>query len=125
MEAVGVEESEACEVAGHAELFGGRGQEQEAGDDLAEGFNHGVLGAGGFGSPAEVMGFVDDEEIPSGGDGLFASARCCSEETEAGDDELVVEEGIGLGTAGFDGRAAFLVEDVEQRLKRRSSSTNH
>ncbi len=111
--AVGVEEAEAAEVAFEAELLGGGGEEEDGGDGGGEAGGEVVGGTGGF----EVVRFVDDEEVPTGGDGLVAALGGIREEGGAGDDELAVEKGVGSRVAGFDGDDAFLVEEVEEEVE--------
>jgi hypothetical protein len=65
----------------------------------------------------EVVGFIDDDEVPAGVDGLPASFSVLAEELDATEDELVIEEGVGVGMPLFDGQAAFLIEDGGVEVK--------
>jgi hypothetical protein len=53
-------------VAVGAELLGGGGEEEEAFDFGGELVNDLIFGAGLVGVPLEVVGFVNDEEVPAG-----------------------------------------------------------
>lgn len=115
--AVGVEEAEAGEVAVGTELLGGGGEEEEAWGLGGEFFDDLVVGAGGVGVPFEVVGLIDDEEVPGGFEGLGGAFFRCGEKVEAGEDELGVEEGVGGVVVGFDGLAAFFVEEAEEEVE--------
>ena len=110
-----IEEAEAGEVSGEAELGGRGGEEEETGGFAGELFDELVVGAGVFWSPAEVVGFVHDDEIPAGLDGLGAAGGGVGsgEVGDAGEAELAGEERVFTGLGGFDGEAAGFVEDGE------------
>jgi hypothetical protein len=115
--AVGVEQAEAGEVAFGPELLRGGGEQEEARDARGEGLDEGILGAWGEGMPGEVMGLIDDEQIPPGLERLFGPAGLGAEEGEAAEDELAIEEGIGIGLGGFDRLAAFGVKEAEEQVE--------
>ena len=113
----GVEEAEAGEVTGEAELSGRGGEEEKAGGAFGEFLDEGVLGAGGVGRPLEVVGFVDDDEIPAGGDGLGAALLDVGEEGDAREGELGGVEGIFIGIARLNVAETDLVEDREPEIE--------
>src|SRR3989442_1466930 len=64
-----------------------------------------------------MMGFINDEDVPLGGQGLLNSLLIPCEQAHAAQYELTVEEWILSGIGGFDGLASFLVEDVEPEIE--------
>lgn len=98
--AVGIEEAEAGEVAFGAELLGGGGEEEEPGNGAGDGFDEKVGGAGTFGRPFEMVGFVDDDEIPAGVDGGKGKRGMVEEGLDTGDDEGQFSEGGFFGGGG-------------------------
>ena len=117
MEPRRVQQPQAREVAGHSQLLRRRGEQQEIGRFPAEGFDHRVVTADRVRRPAEMMGLVDDDHIPAGIKRLLEPLFIPGEETPAREDELVVEERIGLRVGRLDRGAAFLVEDVEPEIE--------
>jgi hypothetical protein len=115
--AVGVEEAEAGEVAVGAELLGSGGKEEKALDFGGELFDDLVFGAGLVGVPLEVVGFVNDEEIPAGFEDLGGAGFGGGEEGEAGEDELGIQEGVDAFVVVFDGLAAVLVKEAEEEIE--------
>ena len=113
----GIEEAQAREVAGEAELSGRGGEEQEARCALRECFDERVLGAGGVGCPLEVMRLVDDDEVPAGGEGLFAALLDVGEESDARESELGAVERIFSRIAGLDVVEADFVVDGEPEIE--------
>src|SRR5690606_27197634 len=75
VETVGVEQAQACEVAVLAQLLGGGGQQQYAGDDLGQLLDQRVLRADLVFVPHQVVRLVDHQQVPAGGEqrvlGLF------------------------------------------------------
>ena len=117
MEARGVEQAQTREVARHAELLGSGREEKQARGTATQGLNRFILRAHRLRGPAEVMGLIHDENVPSRGDGLLGPPVVAGEEAQTGEDELVLGEGIRLGPRLFDrGAPAFIVDmkpDVE------------
>ena len=64
MPAVGVKQAQATEVPGAAQLLRGRGQQQDPGGPRRQGRHQVVFRAGGGLRPAQVMGLVDDQQVP-------------------------------------------------------------
>ena len=110
----GIEEAEAGEVSAGSGLLGGAAEEEESGDVGGEAFDEGEAAGVGF---AEVMGFVDDEEVPGGGESLALAARAVGEEGKGADEELAIEEGVAAFGAVFDGGAAGFVEEAEAEVE--------
>ena len=110
----GVEQAEAGEVARGSSLLGRAAEEEKAGDFLREALDHREGAAAGF---AEVVGFVDDEEVPGGGEGLASPERVEGEEVEGAEEELAVEEGVAAFGAVFNGGAAGFVEEAEAEVE--------
>ncbi len=59
-----VEQAKTGKVALGSELLGSCGKEQNGGKLLSEAFHDLVGGAGELGCPFEVMGFVDNQQVP-------------------------------------------------------------
>ena len=113
--ALGVEQAEAGEVSLEAELLRGGGEEEQPGNGSGKGFDEGIFG-GGFGrGPAEMVGFIDDEQVPTRLTGLIGALGIRGEEVEGADHELAVEKGIRAG--GVEREAALLVENTEGHLE--------
>ena len=117
VETLEVEQAETREMAGFTELLRGGGDEEDVGSFGREGFDQVVFGAGLLRGPAEVMGFIDDEEVPIGRGGLGEAVGTLAEKIDAGDDELVVLERVGFGIVFLDGFAAFFIEDGEPKVE--------
>ena len=62
--AVGIEQPQAAEVAGSAQLLRRGGQQQDPGHPRREGRHQVVFRAGGGLGPAQVVGLVDDQQVP-------------------------------------------------------------
>ena len=62
--AVWVKQAQAAEVARAAQLLWGRGQQQHPGGPLRQGRHQVIFRAGGGLRPAQVMGLVDDQQVP-------------------------------------------------------------
>ena len=69
-EAHGIEQAQAGEVAGFAELLGRGGEEKNARHCASERFDDAIFGAGKIRAPLQVMRLVDDQDVPTGGEGL-------------------------------------------------------
>ena len=69
----GIEEAQACEVTGEAELRRGGGEEEQAGAAPGELLDERVFGADGIGRPREVVRLINDDDVPTGGEGLVAA----------------------------------------------------
>ncbi len=115
--AVWVEEAEAGEVAVGAQLLGRGGEEEEAFDFGGELLDDLVFGAGLVGVPLEVVGFVNDEEIPAGFEDLGGAGFGGGEKGEAGEDELGIEEGVDAFVVVLNGLAAVFVKETEEEIE--------
>ena len=115
--AIGVEEAEAGEVPLLAELLWSGGEEEDGGGVCGEGVDEFVSFAGVFRRPIEVVGFIDNEKIPVGFEGLGDSLGVGEEEVGGAEDELVFEEGIEFGILRGDGLASFFIEDGEGEIE--------
>ena len=112
-----IQEAQAGEVALGAELLGRGGEQQQGRGGRGEAFDEGVLGAGGVGRPLQVVGLVDDKQVPAGSHGLLSARRVVCEKGDAADDQLAVQKGVGLGLVAFDGRAAVCVKQAEEQVE--------
>ncbi len=68
--AVGIEQAKAGEVAFSPELLRCGGEQQDARHTLGDGLDDLVGGAGRFDGPLEVVGLIDDEQVPRAIGGL-------------------------------------------------------
>ena len=68
VEAVRIEQAQAREVAVLAELLRGRGEQQDAWNDLRQLLDQRVFGADLVLVPDQVVGFVDHQQVPAGGE---------------------------------------------------------
>jgi len=64
-----------------------------------------------------VVGFVDDDHVPSGVDGLLAALVGIGEEGYGAEDPLLVEEGVASGVAFLEFVAAGFVVDAEPEVE--------
>ena len=55
-----------------------------------------------------MMRFIHDKHVPAGGQRLGHAPFVAGEETDAGEHQLIVEEGIGLGVRSLDGVTALV-----------------
>ncbi|MCY1401764.1 hypothetical protein D9M71_168870 [compost metagenome] len=94
VETVRVEQAQAREVAFQAQLFRGGGQQQHAGDDFGQLLHQAVFGAGLFRVPDQVVGFVDHQQVPAGGEGGILGAFAVLQPFKGNQGELGVLEGV-------------------------------
>ena len=66
----GVEQAQAREVPAQAKLFRRGREQQQARRARRQRFNQGITRAGEFGGPDQVVGFVHQQQVPAGGQGL-------------------------------------------------------
>ena len=99
------------------ELLGGRRKKKDRGDFLRQAFHHLVGRTGVPGCPFEVMGFVDDQEVPIGIKHLGVPFRGTGQVVQAYANNLTVEKGVGVRVGAFDRLAAFFVEETSQQVK--------
>ena len=99
------------------ELLGGGGQKQEAFVLSGEGFDGLIDRAGSRFSPFQVVGFIDDEEVPACFDGLLQTDRGVRQERCGAEDELVIQEGIGVRLVLVDGLATGFVEEIDPEVE--------
>ena len=100
-----------------AQLLGRRGQQRDAGCLRRQCLDCEIFGAGGLGRPFQVVRFVHDQHVPACRQCLLEPLRPMREPAERDDRELLILERVVAGFVGFDGRAAFLVEDREGELE--------
>ncbi|MNZ35213.1 hypothetical protein D3C78_526040 [compost metagenome] len=102
VEAVRVEQAQAGEVAFQAELLGGGGEQQHAGDAGGQFLDQAVFGAGAFRMPDQVVGFVDHQQVPFGVQHGLLGAHVVTQPVEGDQRQLAVLErvvGIALDEA--------------------------
>ena len=113
----GVEQAETGEVALGPELLGSGSKEEDGGNPLSQAFHDLVGSAGELGCPFEVVGLVDNQEIPLGIEHLSVAVGRGSQIIETDADDLTVEKGIGIGVGSFDGLAAFLIKQTGDQVE--------
>src|SRR5204862_535457 len=64
-----------------------------------------------------MMGFIDDKDVPTGGQSLFNSLLVRFEEVDTAKHELAFQERVVSGIDLFDCLASFFVENVEPKIK--------
>ncbi|KAF1068543.1 MAG: hypothetical protein GAK45_01330 [Pseudomonas citronellolis] len=111
METVRVEQAQAREVAVQAELFRGCGEQQHAGNDLGQLFDQAVLGAGLFRVPDQMVGLVDHQQVPTGGEQRILGTLVTLDPLQGDQGQLAVFERVA-GVA-FDETLAVEQGDVE------------
>ncbi|MNO70921.1 hypothetical protein D3C76_618200 [compost metagenome] len=94
METIGVKQAQAREVAVLAQLFGGRGQQQDAGNGLGQLLDQGVLGAGLVFVPDQVVGFVDHHQVPARGKQRVLGLFVLGQPLQRHQRQLCVFEGV-------------------------------
>ncbi len=104
-----------------AELLRGRGEQQDAGNDLRQLLDQRVFGADLVLVPDQVVGFVDHQQVPAGGEQGVLGAFVFLQPLQGDQGQLGVLEGI----AGIAFGEALLSNRATCRLKRRRISTNH
>ncbi len=116
-EAIRVKQAQACEVAHLSELFRCGGQQQYTACIAGQLFHQLILGAGGFGRPAQVVCFIDNQQIPFTSHGLFGILRVVSQELQAAQHQLFAVEGV-VGVIFFDnGLTALGIEHAEEQVE--------
>jgi len=115
--AVGIKQAEAGEVACSTELLWRGREQQHTRNALGDGFDDLIGDSRRFDGPFEVVGFIHDEEIPTGISGLPRTFGRAAEQRERAEDDLAVEEGIALGITGLDGGTAFFIEEAEHEIE--------
>src|SRR5881396_2683681 len=104
-------------MARDAELIRSRGEQKKPRCLAAQRFNQRILRADVFRGPAEMVGFVNNENVPAGRYGLLSPVLILYEQADAAQQKLIVEKGILAGISSFNGLASFLVEDVEPQIE--------
>ena len=64
-----------------------------------------------------MVGFIDDDEVPAGGDELGEAALVAGGEGGAAEHELVAGEGVFAGLGGFGFEAAGFIKNAEPEVK--------
>ena len=113
---VRVEQAQAGEVTFGPQLLGGCGEQNHPGRGAGEGVDQLVSGAGRLGTPGQMVGFVDDEQIPSGGDYLGQPVGVAQQKLRAAHDALFVEKRV-VFVVGFHRGTARFIEDAEDQRK--------
>ena len=106
VETIRIEQAQAREVAVLAELLRGRGEQQDAGNDLRQLLDQRVFGADLVLVPDQVVGFVDHQQVPAGGEQGVLGAFVFLQPLQGDQGQLGVLEGI----AGIAFGEALLVE---------------
>jgi len=88
--AIRVQQPQAGKMAGQAELFRSGRQKQEARRPAADRLHQRVFRTDRIGCPAEMMGFIDNEHVPLGGQCLLQSWLTSREQADAAQHELIV-----------------------------------
>ena len=108
VEAFRVQQPQAGKVALVAELIRGGGQQQHAGDLFGQRLDDLVGAARRLVVPLQVVGLVDDQQIPGGGVGLVETGALLAQPLQAADHQLLGFERILGVVCRLD--AALLVE---------------
>ena len=112
-----IEQAQPGEMAFRAELLGGGGEQEQPGGFGGQGFHDAVGDPGLIGVPLEMVGFVDNEQVPAGFQGLGGAGRIFAQERQAAEHQLTVEERVDARFVEFDGLAAVLVEDAKEQVE--------
>ena len=99
-----------------AELFGRGRQQQQAWNRSGKSLDAIVSRRGMFRRPLEMVGFVDDQQVPISGAGLLVSVRMVDQKAKAGQNELCGFKRIGLAR-GFEFFADLIVEDGKPQVE--------
>ena len=102
LETVWVEQTQAPEVAGPAELLRGGGEEQDAGGAGRQA-GHQVIPQAAPGlvrRPGEVMGLVHHQQVPVTGQGALGGLGVPGQQVQAAQDALLGLEGVGVPHGG-------------------------
>ncbi len=113
METVRVKQAQARKVAVLTQLFRGRCQQQDAGNDFGQLLDQGVFRAGLVFVPHQVVRFVDHQQVPTGGEQRILGLFVVHQPLECNQRELGVFKWVG-GIA-FD--EAFFVEQRDLQVK--------
>ena len=113
MEAIGIEQAQAGEVAFLAQLLRGGGQQQHARNDFGELLDQPVLGAGVFRVPDQVVRLVHHQQVPTGGEGGILGALVVLQPFQRDQGQLGVFEGV----AGIALDEAFVVEQRDFQVE--------
>ena len=89
-----VEQAQTGEVAVLAELFRSGGEQQHAGDDLGQLLDQRVFGAGLLRVPDQVVGFVDHQQVPAGGEQRVLGLVVVLQPLQGDQRQLAVLEGV-------------------------------
>ena len=84
---------------------------------MRELLNERVIGTDGVGRPREVVGFIDDDDVPTGGEGLVTAWLAAGEERHGAEGELRGEKRILAGVTLLAGDATRLVIDAEPEIE--------
>ena len=71
--AIRIQQAQPGKVTLRSELLRRGREKEQAGDFRGECLDQRVGGAGGFGAPFQMMGFIDDEQIPACIERLFGT----------------------------------------------------
>ena len=88
----GIEQAQTREMAGAAELLRGRCQQDQVRRGARELIDQCIVAAGGVGTPRQVVRFVDDSQIPAGGERLFGAPRRVAQECKVDDDQFFIQK---------------------------------
>ena len=107
MEAIRIQQPQAGEMAGLAQLLGGCSKQQHAGNAAGKLLDQFVFGAGFVFIPDQVVGFIHHQHVPVTGLQALAGKGVVEQELQRHQGQLLLLEGIVLG--------ALASLDVEQR----------
>ena len=102
-------------MAGHAGLFGGRRQQQQAGAVRRERLDTAIIMAGLACRVMQVMGLIHHQQIPGGVQGRLEQPRPGGQQIQAANDQLFALKGIVR--PGAETQQAFLVKQGEAQVK--------
>ncbi len=113
--AVGVKQTEACEMPLHTELLWRCGEQKQGGSRHGEGFDELILRPGFFRRPLKMVCFVHHQKVPPGLARLSGALRVFREKIEGTNDKLAVEKRIG--SLEFQRSAAVFIKNAEGHLE--------
>src|SRR2546422_116030 len=102
VKSIRVQQTQTRKVTGNTQLLRSRCQKEKTRCVAAKRVDQFVFRADGLRRPAQMMGFVDDEDVPTGSQCLFEPLLAPHEQFDARENELIIEEWIRSGVDGFD-----------------------
>src|SRR4051812_21869654 len=100
-----------------AQLLWGRREQKDTANLAGKLVDQLILRAGAFPRSGQMMGFIDDQDVPVSRHGLRHAFWVMREQAGRANDQLIVEKRVGFGISRFDRIAAFLIENREPKVK--------